>query len=131
VSQHKLLLTALAMKEVMPFCELSLQMLLAIAEVAISCEYIEGEAILPGEAVPDVVHVPIAGHAQCNGRKIDHVFDIAAVAFDHPLQYPYLAGPEGCSTVLLTKSHVFTLLRECPELSLKLAGLSGGVSAVA
>ena len=123
MTQHKQLSLALAMKQIVPFSELSLKLLFAVAGISVLRQYIDGETILAADTVPDEVHIPVAGLALCDGGVVEHAFDIPAVAFDRRLQRAYRAGPAGCRTALITKSHVFTLLRECPELSVKLAGM--------
>lgn len=126
MSQHKQLALALSLKSVAPFSELPLATLFIVAGAAAKRRYQPGAEILAAGAVPDEVHVPIGGSAERGGLPVDHAFDIACVAFDRPLDEAYCAGEAGCATASITKSHIFTLLRECPELSLVLARMPNG-----
>jgi hypothetical protein len=123
VSQDKQLALALSLKRVAPFSELALAMLFVIAGAAARRVYEPGAEILLSGLVPDEVHIPIIGHVACGGQPITHAFDIPGVAFDRLLAHSYVAAEAGCTTASITRSHVFTLLRECPELSLAVARL--------
>jgi hypothetical protein len=123
LSRDKQLALALSLKRVAPFSELALAMLFVIAGAAACRVYESGAEILPAGLVPDEVHIPIIGNVGCGGLPITYAFDIPGVAFDRPLAHSYVAGEAGCTTALITRSHVFTLLRECPELSLAVVRL--------
>lgn len=123
VSQCNQLALALTLKRVAPFSELALAMLFVIAGAVARRVYEPDAEIQRAGMLPDEVHIPIAGNVTCDGQLITYAFDIPGVAFSRPLAHSYVAAEAGCTTVSITKSHVFTLLRERPELSVAVARL--------
>ena len=126
MSDARQLRLALAIKRVAPFSQMSLPKLFIVAGVVAVRRYPAGATIFAQGSTPEEVHIPIEGQVESGTAPVDHAFDLAGVAFDRPVTAPFRAGAQGCTTVTIGKSHVFTLLRECPELSLAMVGLADG-----
>ena len=128
VLQHKQLELALDLQRVAPFGELPLGALFVLAGSVVRLRYDAGAQVLAAGEIPGEVHIPLEGTVLCGSRVIDNAFDVAAVTLSRRLRTSYLAGEHGCTTGSIARSHLFTLLRDFPELSLAMAAMPGGGS---
>lgn len=120
---------ALAIQKVSPLSELRLSTLLLIASVAGSVSYDPGADILAAGSVPSRTMIPVFGSVFQAGIQIVTPFDVPSLVLDRAVGRAFVAGPDGCRLAILSRPHVFSLIREFPELLLGLAGLDRGTVA--
>jgi hypothetical protein len=128
VLQHKQLELALEIQRVAPFGELPLSALFVLAGSVVRLRYGARAQVLAAGDIPGEVHIPLEGTVLCGSRVVDSAFDVAAVALGRRLGTSYLAGEHGCTTGSIARSHLFTLLRDFPEVSLTMAAMPGAGS---
>ena len=115
MQQHKQLERALQIGRVAPFHLLALESRFILGGITIRRSYGPGSVILAADAVPEEVLIPVSGSVLHAGVDIRHAFDVPGVLTSTPLGDAYVAGPAGCTLLCLTKSHMYTLMRECPR----------------
>lgn len=107
---------AFCLLEVRPFEVLGLETLIRVAEVAGRQDFAAGEIILSAGAVPERAYVLLSGEARRPYGPCSAALELAALLLDLPVATDIAAGDEGCSTAFLSKSHLFTIAREFPEM---------------
>ena len=108
--------------ETAPFSVLELQSLLRIAEVAGRQDFEPHDTILPAGQIPERVFIVRSGGGYSSGILCSKIFNIPSLLADRPVINAITAGPQGCSTSVLGKSHMFTIIREFPELIRAMTG---------
>ncbi len=64
--------------------------------------------------VPDVLYVTVDGGTS-SPMALPSVFDAPALLFGRGVRHDVSAGPMGLRALAITRQHVFTIARECPE----------------
>jgi hypothetical protein len=116
LQQHKQLERALLIGRIAPFTSLSLDSRFILAGATVKRSYAPGATIVAAGEALDEVMIPVAGTVLHQGSACTGTFDVPAVLMSRPASHAYLAGEQGCSGLALTKSHMYTLLRECPRI---------------
>lgn len=95
-----------------------------VAGVCRERRYAPGEAIvLPGSR-PERLLIAVGGAiTAASGNELPVPFGLDTLLFDRDLPHEGInAGPEGALCLSISRSHLFTILGECPELALGLLG---------
>lgn len=121
----------LALGRCAPFDRLTTAELLLVARHVHHRGHAPGEVILPGGAVAERLVVVTGGSARLAGEPAPAVFDAPSALFGLPVRCDYIAGPDGAQTLCLSKPHLFTIARECPDFIVGLAALRAEPGAAA
>lgn len=106
---------AFALHQVKPFNSLTENELLLVAQHSRSKTFDTGVSIIAAGAVSEILFTQIDGYVLAGGRRAPHIFDAPSVLFGAPARKDYSAGPDGARLLCLSKPHLFTIARECPD----------------
>ncbi|MEM9618044.1 MAG: Crp/Fnr family transcriptional regulator [Pseudomonadota bacterium] len=106
---------AFALAQVKPFDSLADSELLLVAQHSRSIFFDAGATILEAETVSQVLFTRVGGSILTGGFRGPDVFDAPSILFGAPTRQDYCAGAEGAQLLSLSKPHLFTIVRECPD----------------
>ena len=108
-----------ALKRTKPFDKLRDSELTLIAEIARERRYAPGEIFISSEKPLQSLYVVVQGSInRSNGNKMPNVFGIESLLFDVPVTDTLEVSREaGATCLLIAKGHFFTIINECPSLT--------------
>lgn len=106
---------AFALARVKPFDSLTENELLLVAQHSRSRSFDAGAAVIEAGTVSEMLFTRVEGSILADGHRGPEIFDAPSVLFGAPTRRDYRAGPEGARLLSLSKPHLFTIARECPD----------------
>ena len=106
---------AFALARVKPFDSLTENELLLVAQHSRSKLFDAGATIIEAGTVMEMLFTKIEGSILTSGKRGPDIFDAPSVLFGAPTRRDYCAGSEGVRLLSLSKPHLFTIARECPD----------------
>ncbi|MEM8988101.1 MAG: Crp/Fnr family transcriptional regulator [Pseudomonadota bacterium] len=106
---------AFALASITPFDSLTENELLLVAQHSSSKVFDAGVTIVEAGDISEILFTRVEGGIITNGRHSPDIFDAPSVLFGTPTRQNYCAGPEGVRLLSLSKPHLFTIARECPD----------------
>lgn len=110
-----------ALSQIKPFDALTESELLLIGQHVRLRSYDPGASLIKNGNVAEVLFIRLKGDLADHGVHTPDVFDAPSVLFGSPARRDYSAGPTGIQVFGLTKPHLFTIARECPDFIVGLA----------
>ncbi len=103
------------LSRIKPFDELTESELLIVSQHVRSRSYGAGDPLIKTGDVSDLLFIRTDGDISDGGNQTPDVFDAPSVLFGSPVRRDYVAGPDGLQVLCLSKPHLFTIARECPD----------------
>lgn len=115
--------TMLTLRAIAPFDTLTESELLCVARHVRFHRFEPGAVLLPAGGAGDLLFIVTGGEVLRGGHAAPRIFDAASVLFGLTVRDDYRAGPTGADALCLTKPHLFTIARECPDFIVGLIGM--------
>lgn len=106
---------AFALARIKPFDSLTENELLLVAQHSRSKFFDAGATVIEAGTVSEMLFTRIEGGILASGQRGPDIFDAPSVLFGSPTRRDYCAGPDGAQLLSLSKPHLFTIARECPD----------------
>ena len=108
-----------ALRRTPPFDRLRSSELALIAECTRARRFVTGDDLgLAGRPMTRLQVVVEGGFENDQGEDAPQILGLASLLYDQPLESPWRACADGAETLEIRRGHLFTILRECPELAL-------------
>jgi hypothetical protein len=115
--------TMLTLRAIAPFDTLTESELLCIARHVRFRRFEPDAVLLPAGSAGDLLFIVIEGEVLRGDHAAPPIFDAASALFGLIVRDDYRAGPAGAGVLCLTKPHLFTIARECPDFIVGLIGM--------
>ena len=104
-----------ALGRVRPFEALTEKELLLVAQHTRARSFDSGAQLIKAGDISETLFIRTEGDIFAGGVRAPDLFDAPSVLFSRPARADYCAGPAGLKVLCLTKPHLFTITRECPD----------------
>lgn len=118
------------LRAIAPFDRLTDVELALIAEAAVLRRYEPGKRVVSRDKAARALFVTLQGSLTDGiGRRLPDVLPTESLLCSKPLAYDVLASAaDGAVCLLINKGHFFTILHECPALTIGFIELSGAAA---